>query len=251
MISDSSTTCVTLITGSNNGSACNCKENNVTFGSLHVHVQTCTNIFSFFKSFWLTHMSFFGDTGTPVLDFWWRVLWGSKPEWALPYLLFAEANVMYIPWDPALVLHLPTSLQPACSQSCPHILLQRWGCRDLELMLSENLWVRRSTNWAKPGPTCCFFWQMKFVEDLVYDPPSLLELAGRAVKVRNIAYTPADIPANLVQYLNSAHRCVNPKCKGQFSFARTCLQGLKFSHGLVYMSDNTGDYKLKWISVMT
>ena len=56
--------------------------------------------------------------------------------------------------------------------------------------------------------------QMKFVEDLVYDPPSLLELAGRVVKIRNIPYTPADIPGNLVQYLNSAHRCVNPKCKG-------------------------------------
>ena len=56
---------------------------------------------------------------------------------------------------------------------------------------------------------------MKFVEDLVYDPPSLLELAGRAVKVRNITYTPEDIPGNLVHYLNSAHRCVNPKCKGK------------------------------------
>ena len=24
----------------------------------------------------------------PVLDFWWRLLWVSKPEWFLPYLLF-------------------------------------------------------------------------------------------------------------------------------------------------------------------
>ena len=38
---------------------------------------------------------------------------------------FAESNVMYIPQDPPLVLHMPTSWQPACRQSCPHILLQR------------------------------------------------------------------------------------------------------------------------------
>ena len=63
-------------------------------------------------------MSFFGATGTPVLDFWWRLLWGSKPEWVLPYSLFAEANVMYIPrdlWDtiscdiPAMLLTLSMS----------------------------------------------------------------------------------------------------------------------------------------------
>ena len=84
----------------------------------------------FLKFFFGGHMSFFGAAGTPVLDFWWRLLWGSKPEWVLPYSLFAEANVMYIPWDPPLVLHLPTSWWPVCSQSCPHILLQRWGCQD-------------------------------------------------------------------------------------------------------------------------
>ena len=50
---------------------------------------------------------------------------GSKPEWVLPYSLFVEANVMYIPRDPPLVLHLPTSWQLVRSRSCPHILLQR------------------------------------------------------------------------------------------------------------------------------
>ena len=58
-----------------------------------------------------------------------------------------EANVMYVPWDPPLVLHLPTSWWLAHSRSCPHILLQRWGCQD------SNSCSRRSTNWAKPGPT--------------------------------------------------------------------------------------------------
>ena len=30
-------------------------------------------------------MSYFGGTGTPVLDFSLRLLWVSKPEWVLPY----------------------------------------------------------------------------------------------------------------------------------------------------------------------
>ena len=50
-------------------------------------------------------MSYFGATGTPVVDFWWRLLWVSNPEWVLPYLHF-EANVMYIPWDLPLELHI-------------------------------------------------------------------------------------------------------------------------------------------------
>jgi hypothetical protein len=50
---------------------------------------------------------------------------------------------------------------------------------------------------------------------LVYDPPSLLELSGRVVKVEKIPYTAEDLPTNLLRYLESAQRCVNPKCKGQ------------------------------------
>ena len=38
-------------------------------------------------------MSFFGATGTPVLDFWWRLLWVSKPEWVLPYSLFLRRRM--------------------------------------------------------------------------------------------------------------------------------------------------------------
>ena len=45
---------------------------------------------------------------------------------------------MYIPQDPPLVLHMPTSWQPDCRQSCPHILLQRWGCRDTN-SCSQNI----------------------------------------------------------------------------------------------------------------
>ena len=108
--------------------------------------------FFFFKVFWRTHMSTFWATGTPVLDFWCRLLWGSNSEWVLPYLFFAEANVMCIPRDPPVVLHLPTSWWPACSRSCPHILLQRWGCRDSNwcsqnICESDALATELNRNW--------------------------------------------------------------------------------------------------------
>ena len=31
------------------------------------------------------HIFYFGATGTPALDFWWRLLWVSKPLWLLSY----------------------------------------------------------------------------------------------------------------------------------------------------------------------
>ena len=40
--------------------------------------------------------------------------------------IFAEVNVMYIPQDSPLVLHLPTSWRPVRSQSLPHMHVQRW-----------------------------------------------------------------------------------------------------------------------------
>ena len=40
---------------------------------------------------------FCGATDTPVLDFWWHLLWVWKPEWVLPYLHLAEAyDVCYM-----------------------------------------------------------------------------------------------------------------------------------------------------------
>ena len=56
---------------------------------------------------------------------------------------------------------------------------------------------------------------VRFVQDLVFEPPSLLELAGRVIKVRNVGYETSELPRSLRQYLDSAQRCVNPKCKGQ------------------------------------
>lgn len=57
---------------------------------------------------------------------------------------------------------------------------------------------------------------VRFVQDLVFEPPSLLELAGRVVKVRNVGYSASELPHSLRQYLDTAQRCVNPKCKGVY-----------------------------------
>jgi hypothetical protein len=54
----------------------------------------------------------------------------------------------------------------------------------------------------------------RFVQDLSFDPPSLMELAGRVIKIDRVKYSTADLPVHLVKYLSSAERCVNPKCKG-------------------------------------
>ncbi|KAL8600277.1 hypothetical protein ACOMHN_060896 [Nucella lapillus] len=56
----------------------------------------------------------------------------------------------------------------------------------------------------------------RFVQDLVYNPPSLLELAGRVVKVERVRYGRHDLPRHLLRYLDSAQRCVNPQCKGVY-----------------------------------
>ena len=75
------------------------------------------------------HMSFFGGHWYPCFGFLVTSPLGFKAEVGC-LIRIAEANLMYVPQDPPLVLHLLTSWWPAHSQSCPHILLQRWGCRD-------------------------------------------------------------------------------------------------------------------------
>ncbi|KAJ8316252.1 hypothetical protein KUTeg_006266 [Tegillarca granosa] len=67
---------------------------------------------------------------------------------------------------------------------------------------------------------------VKFVQDLVHDPPSLMELAGRTIKIERVRYTKYDLPENLIQYLKSAQRCVNPKCKGVYFTSR--VESVKF-----------------------
>ena len=49
---------------------------------------------------------------------------------------------------------------------------------------------------------------------MTHDPPTLLELAARVVKTIEIPYTENDLPITLIEYLNSGHKCVNPRCQG-------------------------------------
>jgi Leucine-rich repeat (LRR) protein len=55
---------------------------------------------------------------------------------------------------------------------------------------------------------------VRFVKEMTYDPPSLLELAGRTIKSRNVPYSSCDMPSHLLHYLDLASKCPNPKCAG-------------------------------------
>ena len=51
---------------------------------------------TFFKKNILEDMSSFcGATDTPVLDFWWRLLWVSKPEWVALFMLGGGIGVTH------------------------------------------------------------------------------------------------------------------------------------------------------------
>ncbi|XP_033758932.1 leucine-rich repeat-containing protein 58-like [Pecten maximus] len=67
---------------------------------------------------------------------------------------------------------------------------------------------------------------VKFVQDMVDSPPSLLELSGRVVKIEKLQYKEGDLPQDLINYLQSARRCVNPKCKGVYF--SSCVEHVKF-----------------------
>lgn len=66
---------------------------------------------------------------------------------------------------------------------------------------------------------------VRFVRDMTLQPPSLLELAGRTIKLHEIPIREGEVPYTLMKYLCAAQCCVNPKCKGWFVFFRSCRQG--------------------------
>ena len=69
----------------------------------------------------------------------------------------------------------------------------------------------------------------KFARDYDFNPPSLQELSGRAIKILNIQYSTDVLPSSLVSYLDSAQSCVNPKCKGVYFDSRVrCLKFVDF-----------------------
>ncbi|CAH2234047.1 leucine-rich repeat-containing protein 58 [Pararge aegeria] len=57
---------------------------------------------------------------------------------------------------------------------------------------------------------------VRFVRDMTLQPTSLLELAGRTIKLHEIPIRHGEVPATLIKYLTTAQCCVNPKCKGVF-----------------------------------
>ncbi|KAJ7315876.1 hypothetical protein JRQ81_002038 [Phrynocephalus forsythii] len=67
---------------------------------------------------------------------------------------------------------------------------------------------------------------VRFVRDLTFNPPSLQELAGRTIKIRNVPYVASDLPGNLLRYLNLASNCPNPKCGGVYF--DSCVRQIKF-----------------------
>ena len=56
---------------------------------------------------------------------------------------------------------------------------------------------------------------VRFVQDISLTPPTLMELAARTVRSAALEYTEEEMPNTLVDYLQSAHCCVNPKCSGK------------------------------------
>lgn len=83
---------------------------------------------------------------------------------------------------------------------------------------------------------------VRFVKDFEFETPSLLELAGRAVKVNKLPFSPEVLPMQLVNYLQTARRCVNPKCKGKFRHISRRASNKHFSPG-VYFDAHIEDIK--------
>lgn len=67
-----------------------------------------------------------------------------------------------------------------------------------------------------------------FAKEYTYQVPSLLELSGRIIKSKNVSYNieANRLPKHLVQYLNSAQCCLNPKCKGVYFTSK--IEHVKF-----------------------
>jgi len=61
---------------------------------------------------------------------------------------------------------------------------------------------------------------------MLYDPPSLLELSARCIKIKNVPFDLSEMPHTLARYLTSAQNCVNPKCRGVYFDAR--VEHIKF-----------------------
>ncbi|KAL5008416.1 hypothetical protein ScPMuIL_013997 [Solemya velum] len=84
---------------------------------------------------------------------------------------------------------------------------------------------------------------VQFVQEFVYEPPTLLELAGRIIKLENIPYSTGDAPSQLVAYLDAAHSCVNPKCRAMCVYFSSRVEHVKFV-------DFCGKYRVPLLSYL-
>ncbi|RNA40420.1 leucine-rich repeat-containing 58-like [Brachionus plicatilis] len=66
----------------------------------------------------------------------------------------------------------------------------------------------------------------RFAKEFTYNVPTLLELSGRIVKTKSIDYKNGILPTHLVNYLNSAQCCLNPRCKGVYFTSK--VEHIKF-----------------------
>jgi Leucine-rich repeat (LRR) protein len=67
---------------------------------------------------------------------------------------------------------------------------------------------------------------VRFVRDMVYNPPSLMELSARVIKIKKVPFKSVELPENLADYLHHAHECINPRCKGVYFDTR--VEHIKF-----------------------
>lgn len=100
----------------------------------------------------------------------------------------------------------------------------------LETLPSELLALELSDLSLRNNPLV-----QRFVEDLRYEVPSLLELSARSVRNNNLAFESAGLPSRLVRFLSSATRCINPNCKGVYFVTK--VEHIKFM-------DFCGKYRL-------
>ena len=86
----------------------------------------------FFCSKFLEDISpFLGASDTPVLDFWWRLSWVSKPGW-IPFACFLAYVILRFtsgatPADCIEVRMAAKPFQSVYLQTCPQALVEVWG----------------------------------------------------------------------------------------------------------------------------
>ena len=124
---------------------------------------------------------FFGATDTPILDFWWRLLWVSKPEWAALFKLGRGIHVtcslrFTSGVTPADLLVASKAAEPSLPHTCKALVglkpgsyhatvhSVRSGRPDALLTelfrlgyLLENI-VKKPLIFFSIGHMCCFKW---------------------------------------------------------------------------------------------